>query len=76
MDKALTYWNLMAYDYAGSWLTYADHQANLYGGERTGVSTDAAVKYFTGAGATIGKINLGRPSIQYLTGRFSYMITV
>ncbi|KAH8103287.1 glycoside hydrolase family 18 protein [Cristinia sonorae] len=61
MDKALSYWNLMAYDYAGSWLTYADNQANLYGGTRTGVSTDAAVKFYTANGATPGKINLGIP---------------
>ncbi|TCD65253.1 hypothetical protein EIP91_002917 [Steccherinum ochraceum] len=61
MDKALSYWNLMAYDYAGSWLTYADNQANLYGGARTGVSTDAAVKFYTSNGATAGKINMGIP---------------
>lgn len=61
MDKALTFWNLMAYDYAGSWLTYADNQANLYGGARTGVSTDAAVKHFISAGATAGKIVMGMP---------------
>lgn len=61
MDKALTHWNLMAYDYAGSWLTYADNQANLYGGTRTGVSTDAAVKYFVSAGASISKIAMGMP---------------
>ncbi|KII85595.1 carbohydrate-binding module family 5 protein [Plicaturopsis crispa FD-325 SS-3] len=61
MDKALTYWNLMAYDYAGSWLTFADNQANLYGGVRTNVSTDKAIKFFTANGATIGKINMGIP---------------
>ncbi|KAJ7905078.1 glycoside hydrolase superfamily [Mycena leptocephala] len=61
MDKALTYWNLMAYDYAGSWLTFADNQANLYGGARTGVNTDAAVKHFVSSGATVGKINMGIP---------------
>ncbi|KAF8201052.1 glycoside hydrolase superfamily [Mycena galopus ATCC 62051] len=61
MDKALTFWNLMAYDYAGSWLTWADNQANLYGGARTNVSTDAAVKYFVGSGATVGKIVMGIP---------------
>ncbi|KAL1941619.1 hypothetical protein VTO73DRAFT_7058 [Trametes versicolor] len=26
MNAALTYWNLMAYDYAGSWLSWADNQ--------------------------------------------------
>ncbi|KAF8919477.1 glycoside hydrolase family 18 and carbohydrate-binding module family 5 protein [Mucidula mucida] len=61
MNSALTFWNLMAYDYAGSWLTYADNQANVYGGARTGVSTDAAIKYFTGAGATASKITMGIP---------------
>ncbi|KAF5366205.1 hypothetical protein D9758_005724 [Tetrapyrgos nigripes] len=61
MDKALTHWNLMAYDYAGSWLTFADNQANLFGGERTNVSTDAAVKHFTSAGATAGKMTMGIP---------------
>ncbi|KAI0684658.1 glycoside hydrolase superfamily [Cytidiella melzeri] len=61
MDQALTYWNLMAYDYAGSWLTYADDQANLYGGARTGVSTDAAVKWYTSQGATTSKIVMGIP---------------
>lgn len=49
-----------AYDYAGSWLTYADNQANLYGGVRTGVSTDAAVQWYTANGASAGKINLGK----------------
>lgn len=29
MDKALSYWNLMAYDYAGSWLTFADNQGKF-----------------------------------------------
>ncbi|KAJ7618307.1 glycoside hydrolase superfamily [Mycena polygramma] len=61
MDKALTFWNLMAYDYAGSWLNYTDNQANLYGGARTGVSTDAAVKYFLSSGATPSKISMGIP---------------
>ncbi|KAF9447351.1 carbohydrate-binding module family 5 protein [Macrolepiota fuliginosa MF-IS2] len=61
MNSALSYWNLMAYDYAGSWLTYVDNQANLYGGARTGVSTDAAIKFYLNSGATAGKINLGMP---------------
>ncbi|KAJ7273811.1 glycoside hydrolase superfamily [Mycena rebaudengoi] len=61
MDAALTFWNLMAYDYAGSWLTFADNQANLFGGARTGVSTDAAVKAFVAHGATANKITMGIP---------------
>ncbi|KAJ7182618.1 glycoside hydrolase superfamily [Mycena crocata] len=61
MDKALTFWNLMAYDYAGSWLTWADNQANLYGGARTGVNTDSAIKHFVSSGATANKITMGIP---------------
>ncbi|CDO69059.1 Glycoside Hydrolase Family 18 / Carbohydrate-Binding Module Family 5 protein [Trametes cinnabarina] len=77
MNAALTYWNLMvrslgfstyleltqsqAYDYAGSWLTWADNQANLYGGARTNVSTDKAVKWYIANGASANKINMGIP---------------
>ncbi|KAI0635061.1 glycosyl hydrolases family 18-domain-containing protein [Trametes polyzona] len=63
MNSALTYWNLMAYDYAGSWLTFSSHKpiANLYGGERTNVSTDKAVKWYIQNGASANKINMGIP---------------
>ncbi|TFK24098.1 hypothetical protein FA15DRAFT_593009 [Coprinopsis marcescibilis] len=61
MNAAMDYWNLMAYDYSGSWLTFADHQANMYGGVRTGFSTDAALKWYISHGATPSKINLGMP---------------
>ncbi|KAI1798302.1 glycoside hydrolase superfamily [Ganoderma leucocontextum] len=61
MNEALTFWNLMAYDYAGSWLTFADNQANLYGGSRTNVSTDKAIKDYISRGASASKINLGLP---------------
>ncbi|KAG6873710.1 hypothetical protein C0995_012174 [Termitomyces sp. Mi166 len=61
MNAALDYWNLMAYDYAGSWLNFTDNQANLYGGARTGFNTDNAVKWYLAQGATSSKINLGMP---------------
>ncbi|GLB41081.1 putative glycosyl hydrolase 18 family protein [Lyophyllum shimeji] len=61
MNGALDFWNLMAYDYAGSWLTYADNQANLYGGARTGFNTDNAVKWYLANGATASKITMGMP---------------
>ncbi|KDQ10638.1 carbohydrate-binding module family 5 protein [Botryobasidium botryosum FD-172 SS1] len=61
MDKSLTNWNLMAYDYAGSWDTVADDQANLYPGTTTGFDTDTAVKYYLTHGATASKLNLGLP---------------
>ncbi|KAJ4477165.1 glycosyl hydrolases family 18-domain-containing protein [Lentinula aciculospora] len=61
VDTALTYWNLMSYDYAGSWLSWSDNQANLYDGQRTGINTDMAVKGYIAAGATADKINIGIP---------------
>ena len=35
--------------------------ANLYGGQRTNVSTDKAIKWYLANGATAGKINMGIP---------------
>jgi len=62
MDKALTFWNLMAYDYAGSWSTVSDDMANLYGGQGfSNTSTDSAVKSYIARGATASKITMGIP---------------
>ncbi|CAK5284354.1 unnamed protein product [Mycena citricolor] len=61
MDAALSYWNLMAYDYSGTWFTFADNLANVYGGARTNASTDVAIKYYVASGASASKINMGIP---------------
>ncbi|RXW11215.1 hypothetical protein EST38_g14640 [Candolleomyces aberdarensis] len=61
MNAAMDYWNLMAYDYAGPWLTWADNQANVYHGVRTGINTDSALTWYLQNGATASKINLGIP---------------
>jgi chitinase len=61
MDAALDYWNLMAYDYAGSWSTFTDNQANLYGPSLSGYGTDAAIARYVGQGASASKINVGVP---------------
>ena len=50
-----------AYDYAGSWLNFTDNQDNVYGGARTGFSTDQAVKFYLGNGATPSKVIMGMP---------------
>lgn len=62
MDIALDSWNLMAYDYAGSWSSFTDNQANLYGPSLSGYGTDGAITWYTIQGATPAKINLGIPA--------------
>jgi len=65
MDGDLDFWNLMAYDYAGSWDQRAGHQANLFPSrahpETTPFSTVAAVEHYTRAGVHPAKIVLGMP---------------
>ncbi|KAI0452993.1 endochitinase [Xylaria acuta] len=57
--------NMLSYDYAGSWDTTSGHQANLYpdpaNPKNTPFSTDAAIKAYIAAGVPANKITLGLP---------------
>ncbi|KAK0101549.1 hypothetical protein ONS95_006716 [Cadophora gregata] len=65
MDKYLDFWNLMAYDYAGSWDSCAGHQSNIKPSEHnsaaTPFNTEQAVEHYKQQGVYPSKIVLGMP---------------
>lgn len=66
MDPYVDSWNLMAYDYAGSWDNTTGHQANIYfnpkNQEATKFSTEQAVSDYIARGILPSKIVLGMPT--------------
>lgn len=65
IDPYVDFWNLMAYDYAGSWSRLTSNQANLFpstsNAASTPFSTDDAIGYYTSKGIAANKIVLGIP---------------
>ncbi|KAF3906140.1 Chitotriosidase-1 [Dactylellina cionopaga] len=63
MDKYLDFWNLMAYDFAGSWSKAAGHSSNFFpaGDASTDFSFDQALQLYLGAGVNPRKIVVGLP---------------
>lgn len=65
LDHYLDFWNMMAYDFTGSWDAQAGHQANVYPSQQnpkaTPFSIDAAVQYYLDHGIHPNKIVLGMP---------------
>ncbi|KAL4892730.1 glycoside hydrolase superfamily [Aspergillus ambiguus] len=65
MDDYIDLWNLMAYDYSGSWDATAGHTANLHASlsneQSTPFNTDQAIDYYTSHGVPPHKIILGMP---------------
>ncbi|KAL4953853.1 glycoside hydrolase superfamily [Aspergillus filifer] len=65
MDNHLSFWNLMAYDYSGSWDSITGHNANLYPSlqnpSSTPYNTHQAITDYLKAGIEPRKINLGMP---------------
>ncbi|WWC63460.1 uncharacterized protein I303_106063 [Kwoniella dejecticola CBS 10117] len=61
MDVALDFWNLMAYDFAGSWDQVAGHQAALYADDPDANSVDKAVRFYNLQGVDKSKLVVGMP---------------
>ncbi|KAG2136242.1 glycoside hydrolase superfamily [Suillus cothurnatus] len=58
MDQYLDFWNMMAYNFSGSWDSVANHQANIYGGP---ISTSQAITWYTANSVPRSKMVLGIP---------------
>ncbi|KAJ3748724.1 glycoside hydrolase family 18 protein [Lentinula detonsa] len=61
MDRYLDFWNMMAYDFAGSWDPVANHQANLHPSPTTALSVSQCISYYLSSGVAPSKLIIGMP---------------
>ncbi|ODQ61360.1 glycoside hydrolase family 18 protein [Wickerhamomyces anomalus NRRL Y-366-8] len=59
MDKYLSFWNLMTYDFAGEWSEKTGYHCNLYKKHPDELCADDSVKYFLSKGIDPSKLTLG-----------------
>ncbi|KAB5593793.1 Endochitinase 1 [Ceratobasidium theobromae] len=60
MNKHVTFWSIIAYDYGGPWSPVVDYLDNVKGGV-SGVSTEATARWYVENGADVQKIVIGAP---------------
>ncbi|EGN99833.1 glycoside hydrolase family 18 protein [Serpula lacrymans var. lacrymans S7.3] len=58
MDQYLDFWNMMSYDFSGSWDQVANHQANVYGGS---INASQAIFWYINNGVARHKVIMGIP---------------
>ncbi|KAI0785611.1 glycoside hydrolase [Abortiporus biennis] len=58
MNHYLDFWNMMAYDFSGSWDQIANHQANVFGGP---ISASESIHWYISQGVPRHKIIMGIP---------------
>ncbi|CAK7221892.1 Chitinase 4 [Sporothrix curviconia] len=63
MDPYIDTWNLMTYDYCGSWSDIATFQSNLYESAEfhTETSSDEIISYYLSQGISPAKVHMGLP---------------
>ncbi|MCO5565292.1 hypothetical protein L7F22_018965 [Adiantum nelumboides] len=61
MDAYLDMWNLMAYDFCGTWSERSSHQANLLPSQSCEASVEQAIQFYTSQGVAPHKLILGMP---------------
>lgn len=61
LTEYLDMWNLMAYDFSGTWSDRATHQANLFPTYNSSASVDAAIQFYTSQGVSPSKLVMGMP---------------
>ncbi|KAG0645801.1 Complement-fixation antigen [Hyphodiscus hymeniophilus] len=65
MDQYLDFWNVMTYDFSGSWDTTARHQANLYPSasfpDSTSYAADTGLTDYIARGIPVHKLVMGIP---------------